>query len=538
MTRIPVFLGRIAWESGRFQKPWARGRPALFEHVREHLDRRSGRLTEPGMALPDEPERDGDAMRWGPGAADGVQTHHVRADENDARGAAAFNALKSLMKQPTAEGLKAFYDLASDDEVVAWVDPFLAARRDDPFIDDDRVRQFAFWLTKNAPDRGPVKLGLAMLGLWGHEKAPMLASVLGRHDEFTLFAAVTLFATTSDPEAQVFALAQAVDGWGRIQAVERLAETQDVAIKAWMVREGFRNTVLDEYLALLCAQSGELDVALQGETVDDALLAGARDILRALFQGGPGGDITDYERGADVAAQYLRLIAERPVGLKEFLLVMDLRGYADRDDLPRDEVRVVWSQAERAEVASLADAVLARPGWEAMAEEGLGSSDPEALWLASAAGKHLGLDVWSVHFERVRSDPTQGNWWELMQTDDVERVRRTIHLAQNSLPLDDIATGPADRQGFGDAYWGHAAVDMIVQDLGRFPGEGWSLIKAALRSPVVRNRHVALHALGEWPREAWPSEAHAALETARRDEPIAEVRERIAALRSGGPSFH
>jgi hypothetical protein len=40
-----------------------------------------------------------------------------------------------------------------------------------------------------------------------------------------------------------------VAGWGRIQTVRRLAGTQDPQIKAWLLRHGFRNQIMDEYLA-------------------------------------------------------------------------------------------------------------------------------------------------------------------------------------------------------------------------------------------------------------------------------------------------
>ena len=42
------------------------------------------------------------------------------------------------------------------------------------------------------------------------------------------------------------------------ELVERLADTQAHDIKRWLVREGYRNTIMYEYLAYTCATAGAL----------------------------------------------------------------------------------------------------------------------------------------------------------------------------------------------------------------------------------------------------------------------------------------
>jgi hypothetical protein len=44
----------------------------------------------------------------------------------------------------------------------------------------------------------------------------------------------------------LWSLAKSVDGWGRIQSVERLKKTERDDIQDWLVRDGFRNQVMDE----------------------------------------------------------------------------------------------------------------------------------------------------------------------------------------------------------------------------------------------------------------------------------------------------
>ena len=113
---------------------------------------------------------------------------------------------------------------------------------------------------------------------------------LGAHEEFTLFVAVAL-ANLHAGEHALWELAKRVDGWGRIQLVYRMTETKDPEIRAWMLRDGFRNSVMDEYLAYTCAVAGGLLEALAPDHIDDALFDGASDIIAALARGGPAEDL-------------------------------------------------------------------------------------------------------------------------------------------------------------------------------------------------------------------------------------------------------
>ena len=50
----------------------------------------------------------------------------------------------------------------------------------------------------------------------------------------------------------------------------------------------------------------------------------------------------------------------------------------------------------------------------------------------------------------------------------------------------------------GETYAAHNALTFILQELGSYIGTGEKLIRPALRSPVVRNRHMALSVLEKW----------------------------------------
>ena len=187
------------------------------------------------------------------------------------------------------------------------IDPLLtlirARRRPGP----GRLQSIARWLATTAPDREPVKTGITLLGLVaGHEDRELFLT-LGRHEEFTLHAAVALAITEDDPKPFLMELASNVTGWGRIEIIESLADTRNEQIKAWLLREGCRNSIMNEYTALICARTGDLLGALKDPAPDAALLAGAGVILRALIPGGgPAEGIEAYTDGAEMAELYLK----------------------------------------------------------------------------------------------------------------------------------------------------------------------------------------------------------------------------------------
>jgi hypothetical protein len=111
-----------------------------------------------------------------------------------------------------------------------------------------------------------------------------------------------------------------------------------------------------------------------------------------------------------------------------------------------------------------------------------------------------------------------------------DRIDEVLAFAKQTLPLAAIASGPSDSLGLGPDYAPHHALDFIVQELPRFPGRGWPLVSAAMRSPVVRNRNMAINALERWPKSAWPPEAISAVEQAAEIEPRDDVKNRLVAL--------
>lgn len=513
------FLDRLrgGWSLDGVERPWDAG-GSIFEHLRRHT-LPDGKLDEAGAALPDEAQAEPSRLRWAAGALDGVLGHHTNRSTDNERVAELARALAALLARANAANLRELYRLATRDALLGIVDRLTDKLREAQDIKPERVHALGLTLAKEAPHREAVKLGLALIGSIEADDTELILA-LGAHDEFTLFAAVALVnQNRGHAERALFGLARRVDGWGRIQVVERMAATGEPEIQGWLLREGFRNSVMDEYLAYTAAMAGELHVALAAPTIDDALLRGASGILRALAHGGPAQDLADYPHAAAAVSAFLEHLAQRPLDLE---LLATLDALSGRKELPS-------ALRERLDIARGADGVLA------LIEQGLASNDEQQVQRASAAAGSRGIDTFPWHETRVKAGQLNGSLFRLMKAASPATIERALDAAAPHIPLTSIASGPGLELDFGETFAPHRNLDLIVQELARFPGRGVAFLGAALQSPVVRNRYMALRALAAWTKPHWPTPLAIALERAMAQEPDAELKQTMQRVRDGGP---
>jgi hypothetical protein len=518
-----------AWDLGTVAQPW-QGAASIYEHIKKHL-LPGGGLDAAGERLPD--EKDDGGIKWVAGGFDGAFGHHGGGGSEKDRAKMLYRALSVALDDAAPVKLQKLYDHLLDGSVLDFIDPILALIVEKQDLDAGRLHQLAVWLAEKAPDRGAVKFAIALFGVIPGTDHSDLLLTLGKHEELTLYVAVALSNREGDAaEAKLFELAKSVEGWGRISTVERLAKTSDPTIKAWMLREGFRNRIMTEYLAYTCASAGGLRRELQSETVDAPLLQGAGDIIRALITGGPAESIDDYADGAIVVERYLQHLGDEPKDLPQLLVVDQIHRFLGEEaDWGAREKRG-WTPALRTALREKTAAVKRLPHWQELIAAGLASKDRVTFYEADEAAKALGIDSWNQHFTRLEAGADDG-WFFVMRTDDPSRIDRVIALAEKRIPLDEIATGPAEERGVGPPFANHGHLDFVLQDLRRFPGKGWSLIRAGIRSPVIRNRHMALRALSPWGIERWPSGAEGVLRATLADDPNKNVRDEIELLLAG-----
>lgn len=521
---------KSVWPPNFQNPPWGE-RKSIFDHIAMDIEpERTQGLSENGYRLPDERETDPASVSFAPGAMDGVFGHHVSAKSDDEIVLSLHAALVTACQSASEHNIQTLYKALLDGSALGVIDPLIERILEEQVLDADRLREIVFWFTTKAPDREPVKFSMALLGLIrGHDDSDIFLT-LGRHDEFTLYSAVALSNRDNYGEESLWKLAIAAEGWGRISTVERLAETSSPEIKDWLLREGFKNSVMYEYLACICARAGDLHLALEREDHDHELFSSAVELIDTLVsgEGGPAEGLPDYEHGCAAIQRLLSKGGSKFSSASHFWFLWKLKERVAEHLSGERVLEQDWTDEASEAIAAKIEVLLSKSEWKEVLLDALQNGDSQSFWDASRSCEKLGIDPWQYFLDRTKAG--EDYWWDLMRTSDASRIDEVLALAAQKIPLDEIATGPGNDLGLGIEYAAHSALDFVLQDLGNFPGKGWDFVKAGLRSPVIRNRNMAVRALSEWGQDNWPSDATAHIKKAVKEEPDADVKERMQEL--------
>jgi hypothetical protein len=520
------------------------------------------------VVLPDEPPPDPSKIRWSAGSLEGTMTRHALGlDEEHIHGGIRarvwrlvggrrdvageiVSRLKRLVGHPADEERLALYRILRNEDVLSNIDAVIErlARDRELLV---AIAPHARWLVTEARHRGPLKFGIALLGVSGEPGDAELVKELARHDEFTLYCSVALQHLLADPADALWEVAQRADGWGKIEAVERLAPlvADRPDIKRWLLTDGCQNSVMNEYLGYTCATAGGLADALAG-AVDDALLDGACTIVSALCIGGPAEDLDDYTDGPAAVGRLVDLLQDRCQTLQRLDTVIDILQWVEDEapeDLPpevdpheyareRAERRARqgehgWSGQLKADLAERCQDVLRQPQWPERLQEAFEHGDRQDEWVAWRVGPRVGLDLWDAGFAKLKREALDdGLVFRLMQGSDMTHQERIVEWAEQHLPVEKIATGPTEHLFPAEHREIDGALTFIVQEMRA--GELYSepLVAAALLAPVIGTRNQALNAIEAQPREAWGSSVEAALHCLTREDPNEDVRARAVVL--------
>lgn len=517
--------------------PFADDRPSVLGLIREAAGKRIATSDRLEVQLPEAgDEEDGQPrLRFVAGGLDALFASPDRSPkQTTARSIVA--TIGRLLRHPSAGAFDALYSQLRRIQTSSIVDETLDRVSADLGDRREALAALARRLVCEAPDVEPVKMGVALLGVSGTAGDEAVVLEIGQAEEFTLYATVALRNLLAEPEDALWRLAKSVHGWGRIATVERLAGTEDPRIRAWLLRDGFRNDIMNEYLAYLAATRGEMLDALSAPRIDEELLLAVADILLALVAGGPAESIEDYRDAAPACVAFLRHALERDApALNVVFAVSALRELIEGSRAERLRTLPGWSSQAFLDIRTATGSVLQKPGARSAVEAGLASDEPWGdHFVAAQLAPEFGIDPWPRHLDRQRRRIGR-NWWHLMQTTDAARVDEVLALAREQLDLGRVGSGPTRSLGLGQDYEDDSAVDFIVQDLRRFPGHGADFIAVGLRGRSVRLRNLTIKALSDWGRESWPPGTEARLRIAIEQEPVDDVRERLGSLLAGRP---
>ncbi len=508
--------------------PWS-GKEPIYEFIRDHIDV-SGKLASEWDDLPDSKEYFQDQkIRWVGGAMDSLMGGNSKVANQIAR--RLYWLLRKQVSKPTDGNRRATYLYAMGHEVIDYIDPLLDMIRREYSFNGRAFKREAIWLAAKSAHRNPVKLGIALLGIFQCEDQLDLLYTLGKHDEFTLYSVVAIENGVENHTSCLFELAKHIDGWGKINLIRRL-EPDSEEIKGWLLRNGCQNRIMNEYLAYTCAVKGNLAEALVQEEIDPDLYKGAAVIIEALINGGPAEDMDDYNQSRQVIVDFLRHSKRVASDLDDFLVIASIKDYLEQQTEKWAKRREAgWSEPIRTATLAECIEILERELWPGLVWNDISSQDGFRHYRAIQAGRILNLDIWPTLFEQLKEEPlNDGLYYNVMQTDNPKRIAQVVEFAENNLPLKDIACGPKDETPLGRKFQAHHCLDFIIQDLDHYEGMGKRLILAALWSSSIHNRYMVLKILKAWKPEHWPDEAKDILIRLQSMEPDKETKKEVIKL--------
>ncbi len=486
--------------------------PSIFEHVLSHINPDLPGLMENGDDLPDEDIiAEGRQIRFAPGAMEGCFARHFDSDEEDEeeeketreRVALIHKAIVTLSDKPSAAARERVRQIFREGEARKIVLPLIQQLAETPPKKQNNLYQEMKQFFLKSSHREDVKYSLVLLSCFHKDEDIPLFRTIGRHEEFTYYAALALAQTAADPLSEWMDLMRHVTGWGKIELVGLLLQNLEQPVCHFLLRAGCTNSVMNGYTALPIASLCNLHGELTADNPDKELLQGAQDIIASLLEdamsGGPDGDMFDYPEGGQATENFLRHFDEHTLGLETYLTVDAIWRFVLSEQEEEKFLECGFAQARRERLRQLCQTILKRPCWKDMAQAALDSDSEFDHHLGITVSRRLGLPVRDFIIAQLKEHPhSEQMWWELVRATDEEEMDEVLRLVPTLIDVDSLPALPGTELGLGSQFLLHRCVNLILQELQRFPGKGWFLIDKALHSEVVSNRLLALRALSAW----------------------------------------
>jgi hypothetical protein len=509
--------------------------PSIFEHIRAHLRSDAPGLTEGGEELPDEAIFNEGGIRFAPGALEGAFVRYAESHDDDAAVERLHSALVALANRPGARTREQVRELFREGDVRVRIDALTSRLSAFPPTNPATLYDELREIFLKSGHRDEVKYAMALMSTYRRPEDADLFRVIGRREEFTLYAAVALSNVVDDPAREWSELLQHVSGWGRTELSEViLREPQPEAVRERLVRDG-----LGIGNALSLAQNCRLHELLARPDIDDELLTRGREIIDSLVWSWDSPSVlTDWEHAGEASEHLVRHLEARAPDLDDFVSVYELRRFLTDDsfrvdsETGEDTFAKAGLDGERlSRVVALCSAFVERDVWLERAEEAMASENGDERRRGMEVAGRLGVDLHQYLIDQLRNDPgDSGLWYRFVAGADEPRLREAVDLAVALWDLSEISRGPA-LDHFGGPSGPLASVDFILQELPRFPGVGASLIGASLCSPVIRHRLISLRALSRWQEK--PTELMHLVSNLARDDPHEDVRENARLVLAG-----
>ncbi len=514
-------------------------RPSLHDFVQKQLAGKDT-LEDTTMPLPDHQHWTARHGRWSPGTYDSLSTWHTDpANDPNALAREMLGRIRDYSLAPGDETKAAVYRLSLEHPTIHYIDQLAAMLGEvsESEISYENVYALGRWLATRSPDREPAKLGISILGWWPGSQDLDTFLRMGKHEAFTLFAAVAIDNTIGrEGDESIWELARATHRWGRIQCVWRLDGTTDSRIRDWLLREGFDNDVHIGYTAKTCAETGELSTRLRPGCDAKVFTAGGRLLSALVSTEGPGAFISEIAEGGSLTQRWTQLAVKRASTLRH--LASTLFIHSELTD-PNTDFQAWdgsdWTPQLRQEAIRNCETIINKPQWQPKIRQALRGDDANEAYLAAWAAELTKLRPFDMAMDRLKRDPTDSAWWYWAgQWADANQMDILLAAADAELPLDEICSRPTTDIGLLENSEACHSLGGLIKGLTRFPGKGAPILERALKGRTLSLRWEAGRTLGAWGKDNWPDGIASAMRAAAVREPDPETQKMFLRVLRGG----
>ena len=383
---------------------------SILEFLKMNIDA-DGSLKESAQTLPDEKKAD-DEIKFAPGLTDAMFGTDD-SNESKTRIRELVKLITKIAKNGDEQSKSDFYrEITENESVIGIIDQFLEKLVQSSIPVEPYLFSFSHKLATRTKNRNAVKFGIAILGLCQNKKPIEDIKVLGLHDEFTVFSTVALSNLSDNLINDLWQLAKHVEGWGKIQLVDRLAKMDlPEDIRDWLVMKGYKNSIMYEYLALTCAINGNLNQKLSKESVDQDLFDSAGEIIVALMDEGPAEGMSGYDEAEETIQNYIRHAKLRPLKIADFITLHRIKDYLEESP-EENEILKSWDHNELSNSLIDINEVLNSKDWTSEINRALYSSDNVEFWNGKKAAQKLNIDISDTLWERLEKFPLDSTSWQ------------------------------------------------------------------------------------------------------------------------------
>lgn len=505
---------------------------SILRHLKSNLNE-DGSLNESAEKLPDEKKAD-DEIKFAPGLMDAMFGAD-ESEESKSRIKQLVSLIKRIAKNGDNQSKSDFYrEITENESVIGIIDEFLQSLGQSSLPIEPYLFSFANKMATKTNNRNSVKFGIAILGLCQNKKPIKDIKILGLHDEFTIFSTVALSNLSDNLVDDLWELAKHVDGWGKIQLVDRLAEMElNSEIRDWLVLDGYKNSIMYEYLALTCAQNGMLNEKLKSENISDNLYSSASDIIIALMDEGPAVGMSGYDDSSETIENFIKHSKARKLNISNYITLHKIKDYLEESP-EENETLNSWNQNDLSNCLIDINELLNSKDWTEEVKIALKSSDNIEYWNGKQAAQKLEIDLWDTVWKKLKQNPLDSSaWYDVTANATEKNVDEVIDFAIKNLPLEFLGSGPKDSMGIGDDFQKHSSLDSVITFLENYPKKGEKLILVGLDSPVTRNRNMAIQVLDKWKSVNWSNDITEKVKRLKEIEPNEDTKKNIERLLNG-----